>query len=75
MPLARPGGAQAKFLADVGKEEQERNIRLLLDELTNLSSGIKPSGPHAKQLIEFLTTVDGKLTEEQRAAPKVILGD
>jgi hypothetical protein len=37
--------------------------------------GIRPSGPHAHDLIEFFDAVDGKLTDEQRAAPKIILND
>ncbi|MBF6302683.1 site-specific integrase [Nocardia amamiensis] len=71
----RPGGAQAKFLAEVGAEEQKRNLGLLLDEIDNYQNGIRPSGPHARQLIEFFDTVDGNLTDEQRAAPKIILND
>ncbi|WP_435591862.1 site-specific integrase [Nocardia sp. bgisy118] len=71
----RPGGAQAKFLAEVGAEEQKRNLGLLLDEIDNYQHGIRPSGPHARELIEFFDTVDGKLTDEQRAAPKIVLSD
>ncbi|WP_410585409.1 hypothetical protein [Amycolatopsis sp. lyj-108] len=71
----RPGGAQAKFLAEVGKEEQKRNLDILVDEMTNYRNGIRPSGPHAKNLLEFFDIVDGKLTDEQRAAPKIIVTD
>ncbi|GAA3837542.1 integrase [Saccharothrix violaceirubra] len=71
----RPGGAQAKFLVEVGKEEQKRNLGLLVDEIGNYQRGIRPAGPHAHELIEFFAAVDGKLTEEQRAAPKIILND
>ena len=70
-----PGGAQAKFLAEVGKEEQKRNINILAEEMTNYRNGIRPSGPHAKNLLEFFDTVDGKLTDEQRAAPKIVVND
>ena len=69
-----PGGAQAKFVAEVGKEEQKRNIDILAEEMTNYRS-IRPSGPHAKNLLEFFDTVDGKLTDEQRAAPKIVVND
>jgi hypothetical protein len=31
--------------------------------------------PHAKNLLEFFDTVDGKLTDEQRAAPKIVVND
>lgn len=71
----RPGGAQAKFLAEVGQEEQKRNMGILVEEMTNYLGGIRPSGPHAKDLLEFFDTVDGKLTDEQRAAPKIIVND
>jgi hypothetical protein len=71
----RPGGAQAKFLAEVGEEEQQRNLGLLLDEVANYQQGIRPAGPHAKELIGFFDTVDGRLTDEQCAAPKIILND
>ena len=69
----RPGGVQAKFLAEVGKEEQKRNLDVLIEEMTNYRNGIRPSGPHAKNLLEFFDTVDGKLTDEQRAAPKIVV--
>jgi integrase len=71
----RPGGAQAKFLAEVGAEEHQRNLGLLLDAIANYQHSIRPAGPHAKELIEFFDTVDGQLTDEQRAAPKIILND
>jgi hypothetical protein len=71
----RPGGAQAKFLAEVGAEEHRRNLGLLLDEITNYQQGIRPSGPHAKDLLAFFDAVDGQLTDEQRAATKIILND
>jgi integrase len=71
----RPGGAQAKFLAEVGQEEQKRNLGLLLNEIDNYQHGIRPSGPHAQDLVEFFDTVDGKLTDEQRSAPNIIVND
>jgi hypothetical protein len=74
-PLGRPGGAQTKFLAEVGAEEQKRNFGLILDEIDNYQRGVRPSGPRAHDLIEFFDAVDGKLTDEQRAAPKIILND
>jgi hypothetical protein len=75
LPVGRPGGAQAKFLAEVGAEEQKRNLGLILDEIDNYQRGVRPSGPHAHDLIEFFDAVDSKLTDEQRAAPKIILND
>ena len=35
------------------------------DEMTNYPGGVCPSGPHAKDLLEFFATADGKLTDEQ----------
>ncbi|AVH20126.1 MULTISPECIES: site-specific integrase [Nocardia] len=71
----RPGGAQAKFLAEVGQEEQRRNLDLLVDEIANYQQGIRPAGPHAGELIAFFDTIDGQLTDAHRAAPKIILND
>jgi hypothetical protein len=71
----RPGGAQAKFLAEVGREEQRRNLDLLLDEINNYQQGIRPAGPHATELIAFFDTVDGQLTDAQRVTPKIIPND
>jgi integrase len=42
---ARPGGSQARFLAEVGKEQQQRNLAVIQAEYDNYSKGIMPAGP------------------------------
>ncbi|OEJ28879.1 hypothetical protein AR457_33930 [Streptomyces agglomeratus] len=60
---ARPGGAQAKFLAEINELEEERNIGILTDVYRDYQSGIMPSGPGARDLISLFTSVDGRLHE------------
>lgn len=45
---ARPGGSQARFLAEIGKEEQHRNLAIVQAEYENYQNGIMPSGPGAR---------------------------
>jgi integrase len=72
---ARPGGAQAKLLAEIGEHETERNLHLVLAEFRNYQNGVMPAGPGARELIEFFDTVDGDLTEHASTAPNVIASD
>ncbi len=72
---SRPGGAQGRFLAQVGEQEQERNLAIVAAEYERFKSGVMPSGPGAANLIEFLHTVDGKLGEAAGSAPNVVLSD
>lgn len=58
---ARPGGAQAKFLAEVNAEENERNKDLVLTEFRRYQQGHLPAGPGARDLIDFFASVDGQL--------------
>ncbi|MFJ9552114.1 site-specific integrase [Streptomyces erythrochromogenes] len=58
---ARPGGAQAKFLAEVNAEENERNKDLVLTEFRRYQQGHLPAGPGARDLIDFFAGVDGRL--------------
>ncbi|MFJ3591936.1 site-specific integrase [Streptomyces sp. NPDC090231] len=58
---ARPGGAQAKFLAEVNAEERERNKDLVLTEFRRYQQGHFPAGPGARDLIDFFASVDGQL--------------
>ena len=72
---ARPGGAQAKLLAEIGEHETERNLQLVLAEFRNYQDGVMPAGPGARELIEFFDTVDGDLAEHASTAPNVIASD
>lgn len=72
---ARPGGAQARLLAEVNQHEQERNLTLLLEEFRNYQRGIMPSGPGARQLTEFFATIDGKLARAPDSPAKIMASD
>jgi hypothetical protein len=72
---ARPGGAQSRLLAEVGKEEQERNVKLLLEEWRNFHNGVLPAGPGARELTEFFASIDGPLSELAAKAPKSLATD
>ncbi|MEV7003665.1 hypothetical protein AB0N62_39210 [Streptomyces sp. NPDC093982] len=71
----RPGGSQSRFLAEVGKEEEKRNLAIVTEEWANARAGIKPSGPGARDLLEFFHSVDGKLDDVLQTAPNVITND
>ncbi|MER6096106.1 hypothetical protein ABT154_09645 [Streptomyces sp. NPDC001728] len=68
----RPGGAQAKFLAEVNAEETERNQDLLLTEYRHYQEGRLPSGPGARDLLSFFASVDGKLARTAAQDPNVL---
>ena len=69
---ARPGGAQAKLLAEIGEHEAERNLTLVAEEYRNYQSGIMPAGPGGRELTAFFDSVDGKMAA---AAPNVTATD
>jgi integrase len=68
---ARPGGAQARFLAEVSAEEQQRNLDLVWREYRNYQRGIHPAGPGARDLVAFFGSVDRHVTDADRRAPDV----
>lgn len=72
---ARPGGAQAKLLAEIGEHETERNLQLVLAEFRNYQDGIMPAGPGARHLTEFFDHIDAALAEDTTTAPNVIASD
>ncbi|WP_405682379.1 site-specific integrase [Streptomyces sp. NBC_00057] len=72
---ARPGGAQAKFLAEVNAEEAERNKDLVLAEYRRYQQGEMPSGPGARDLISFFASVDGKLARAAAEDATVVGSD
>ena len=71
----RPGGSQARFLTEVGKEEQRRNLALIQAEYDNYKSGIMPSGPGARDLAGFFATASGQPSGPGHQPPAVIPGD
>lgn len=55
---ARPGGAQARLLAEINTCETERNLDLILTEFRNYQQGIMPAGPGARELTALFTSID-----------------
>jgi integrase len=72
---SRPGGAQAELLAEVNKHEAERNLDLVRAEFRNYQQGTMPAGPGARELTEFFTHIDGKLTTGEAGPPKTQRSD
>ena len=68
---SRTGGAQAQLLAEVNKNEAERNLDLVWTEFRNYQQGILPAGPGARELTDFFAHVDGKLALLDADAPTV----
>lgn len=71
----RPGGAQALFLAEVGKEEESRNLSLTLRAFRDDQAGRRPSGPGARDLLAFFAGVERQLEELDVTAPVVKRSD
>lgn len=71
----RPGGAQARLLAEVSEHEQQRNLDLTLQAFRDYQQGIHPAGPGARELLEFFTAVDAQLPATATAGPAVLGSD
>ena len=72
---ARPGGAQAKLLAEMGEAEGDRNLDLIRQEFGNYQNGIMPAGPGARELTAFFAHVDGDLAAYAATAPSMAATD
>lgn len=72
---ARPGGSQARFLAEVGKEEQQRNLAIIQAEYDSYKNGVMPSGPGARELAAAFAAAAGKPPGRGHEPPTVIPGD
>ena len=59
---ARPGGAQARLLAQINTEETERNLGLALAEFRNYQRGVMPAGPGARELTALFARIDTAIT-------------
>lgn len=70
----RPGGAQAKFLAEIGESEQGRNLTLTLQAFRDFQAGHQPTGPGARDLVSFFNSVESELLQNA-AAPQIKRGD
>ncbi|MGH3125149.1 MAG: hypothetical protein ACRDND_29560, partial [Streptosporangiaceae bacterium] len=72
---ARPGGAQARLLAEISEHEQQRNLELTLQAFRDYQQGIHPTGPGARDLLEFFAAVDAQLPATAPTDPAVLGGD
>ncbi|MFD3658868.1 hypothetical protein [Streptomyces sp. NPDC058620] len=60
----RPGGAQAKFLAEVGESEHNRNLTLTLQAFRDFQAGHQSVGPGARDLVSFFESVETELLQD-----------
>ncbi len=72
---ARPGGSQAKMLAEVAEHEQQRNLDLIWAEFRNYQNGVLPSGPGARDLAAFFAAVDADLGAHATTTPQTVPSD
>ncbi|MGW5155765.1 hypothetical protein ACWEPN_09815 [Nonomuraea wenchangensis] len=71
--LARPGGSQALFMAEVHKEEEAHKIELTAQIYRDYhEKGIMPAGPGARHLIDTFAHVDAALKEQAPGEPNVL---
>lgn len=71
---ARPGGAQAKLLAEIGEHEAGRNLSLVLEEYRRYQNGSMPAGPGGRELTAFFASVNGAMAASADA-PNVAATD
>lgn len=74
-PLARPGGSQRLFQAEIEEAEETHHIALTVQAFRDLQAGIIPAGPGARGLVEAFSHVDAALKDAARADPKVLHDD
>ncbi|WP_326631735.1 hypothetical protein OIE67_44085 [Nonomuraea fuscirosea] len=68
----RPDGSQAMFLAEVEQAQEEHHLRLTADIYRDYTSGIMPTGPGARHLIDAFEHIDNVLKESSQTAPVVM---
>ncbi|MDJ0463004.1 hypothetical protein [Streptomyces sp. H27-C3] len=71
-PLARPGGHQAAFSAEVAAEEEAEHLRLTVAAYEDYQRGILPSGHGARDLIASFKAVDRALDRHDPGSVTVI---
>ena len=72
---ARPGGAQARFRAEVVQEEAEHHQQLTAVAFRDYQAGILPTGPGARDLIAAFEHVDTQLADHHPDSPTVVGSD
>lgn len=68
---ARPGGSQSMFFAEVQGEEHAHHLELTVAAFNDYRSGIMPSGPGARELINAFEHVDSQLRQD--CTPPVVI--
>jgi hypothetical protein len=64
-----------RLLAEVSEHEQQRNLELTLQAFRDYQQGIHPSGPGARELLDFFASVDDRLTGPASGSPAVLGSD
>jgi len=72
---ARPGGAQARFRAEVAEEQAEHHEQLTAAAFRDYQAGILPTGPGARELIAAFAHVDTQLADHHPGPPTVVGSD
>jgi hypothetical protein len=72
---ARPGGAQARFHAEMAAEERKHKQQLAATAYRDYQNGILPAGPGARSLLEIFKHVDSELTKLAASQPSVVATD
>jgi hypothetical protein len=71
----RPGGAQARFHAEVTAAEASHKTKLAAAVYQDYQAGKLPAGPGARTLIDTFQHVDTQLDQLQRTEPTVVASD
>lgn len=74
-PLARPGGAQALFHAEMKAEEYKHKLELTAAAYRDYQKGKLPAGPGAKGLVSVFEHVDAELDARRAEQPTVVATD
>jgi len=69
---ARPGGHQAKFLAEVAAEEEAEHTRITVAAYEDYKRGILPAGRGARDLVQSFRMVDAALDSHDAGTATVV---
>jgi len=70
--VARPGGHQARFVADITKEEEAHHLDLTIAAYEEYKRGTLPTGQGARDLITAFRSVDAALATNGDVPARVI---
>lgn len=71
----RPGGAQARFYAEVQEEEAKHKTKLAASAYRDYVAGRMPAGPGARSLIKLFRSMDAELADLEITQPTVVASD